>query len=150
MEFLRRVINNWFNFAMHRCVYSTTYSVLSECLKKNFTGDIRTHDLLLTSADVLTSRPPSHLRARLNELLHVLFDVFILFRHNNLTKHDDCLKFSNECCHYSDRVFDFIASDYFRTGDFRTIGGGRLTVPFSIAYVILSMRTISRTMEKNR
>ena len=29
---------------------------------KNFTGDsggIRTHDLLLTSADVLTSRPPS-------------------------------------------------------------------------------------------
>ena len=39
-----------------------TYSVLSKCLWKNFTGNsggIRTHDLLLTSADVLTSRPPS-------------------------------------------------------------------------------------------
>ena len=54
MKFLRRVINN--------CVYSTAYSVLSECLWKNFTGDsggIQTHDLLLTRADVLTSRPLS-------------------------------------------------------------------------------------------
>ena len=61
MKFLRRVINNWFKFALHQCVYSTVYSVLSECLWKNFTGDsggIRTHDLLLTTADVLTSRPP--------------------------------------------------------------------------------------------
>ena len=43
-------------------MYSTVCSVLSECLWKNFTGDsggIRTHNLLLTSADVLTSRPPS-------------------------------------------------------------------------------------------
>ena len=42
---------------VHRRVYSTVCSVLSECLWKNFTGDsggIRTHDLLLTSADVLT------------------------------------------------------------------------------------------------
>ena len=50
-------------FSLHRRVYSTVYSVLSECLwKKNITGDlggIRTHDLLLTRADVLTSRPPS-------------------------------------------------------------------------------------------
>ena len=38
-----------------RRVYSTVYSMLSECLWKK----IRTHDLLLTSADVLTSRPPS-------------------------------------------------------------------------------------------
>ena len=38
------------------------YSVLSECLWKNFTGDsggIRTHDLLLTSVDILTPQPPS-------------------------------------------------------------------------------------------
>ena len=52
MTFLRRVINNWFNFAIHQRVYSTVYSVLSECLWKNFTGDsggIRTHDLLLTT-----------------------------------------------------------------------------------------------------
>ena len=63
IKFLRRVINNWFNFALHWRVYSTVYSVLSECLwKKNFRGDsggIRTHDLLLTSADVLISPPPS-------------------------------------------------------------------------------------------
>ena len=47
---------------VHRRVYSTVCSVLSECLWKNVTGDsggIRTHDILLTSADVLTSRPPS-------------------------------------------------------------------------------------------
>ena len=57
MKFLRRVINNWFNSALH-----DVYSVLSEWLWKNFTGDsgvIWTHDQLLTSADVLTSRPPS-------------------------------------------------------------------------------------------
>ena len=50
MKFLRRVINNWFNFAIHRHVYNTVYSVLSECLWKNFTGNlggIQTHDLLL-------------------------------------------------------------------------------------------------------
>ena len=54
--------SNWFNFALHRRVYSTVYSVFSECLWKNFTGDlggIRTHDLLFTSADVSTSRPPN-------------------------------------------------------------------------------------------
>ena len=34
MKFLRRVINSWFNFALHRRVYSTAYSVLSECLWK--------------------------------------------------------------------------------------------------------------------
>ena len=47
---------------VHRRVSSTVCSVLSEYLWKNFTSDsggIRTHDLLLTSADVLTSRPPS-------------------------------------------------------------------------------------------
>ena len=47
-----------FNFAQHRHVYSFP----SVCGKKNFPGDsggIRTHDLLLISADVLTSRPPS-------------------------------------------------------------------------------------------
>ena len=50
------------NFALHQHVYNTAYSVLSECLWKKFTGDsggIRTHDLRLTSADVLTSRPPA-------------------------------------------------------------------------------------------
>ena len=49
-------LTNWFNFALHRRVYSTAYSVLSECLWTNFTGDssgIWTHHLLLTSADVL-------------------------------------------------------------------------------------------------
>ena len=56
----------WFNFALHRRVYSTVYSVLSECLWKKLhrrlgrdSGGIRTHDLLLTSEDVLASRPPS-------------------------------------------------------------------------------------------
>ena len=52
MKFLRRVINNWFHFALHQRVYSTAYSVVSECLWNSFTGDsggIRTHDLLLTS-----------------------------------------------------------------------------------------------------
>ena len=34
MKFLRRVTNNWVNFALHQCVYSTVYSVLSECLGK--------------------------------------------------------------------------------------------------------------------
>ena len=32
MKFVRRVINNWFNFVLHRRVYSAVYSVLSECL----------------------------------------------------------------------------------------------------------------------
>ena len=56
MKFLRRMINNWFNFALHRRVYSTAYSVLSECLWINFTwdsGGIRTYDLLLTKGDIL-------------------------------------------------------------------------------------------------
>ena len=37
-------------------------ALCARCFPKNFTGDsgrIRTHDLLLTSAAVLTSRPPS-------------------------------------------------------------------------------------------
>ena len=63
MKFLRRVTNNWFNFALHRRVYSTCIlSAFRVSVEKNFTDDsgrIRTHDLLLTSADVLTSRPPS-------------------------------------------------------------------------------------------
>ena len=57
-----RLINNSFKFAQHQCVYSTAYTVLSECLWKNFTGDsggIRTHNLLLTRGDVWTSQPPS-------------------------------------------------------------------------------------------
>ena len=62
MKFLRRVINNWFNFALTpTCIALYTQCFPSVCVK-NFTGDsggIRTHDLLLTSADVLTSRPPS-------------------------------------------------------------------------------------------
>ena len=52
MKLLHWVINNWFNFALHQ---------RSVC-GNNFTGDsggIRTHDLLLTSADVLPSWPPS-------------------------------------------------------------------------------------------
>ena len=55
---MRRVINNWFNVVL----YTDVCSVLPECLWKNFTGNsggIRTHDILLTSADVLTYRPPS-------------------------------------------------------------------------------------------
>ncbi len=54
---LQHAVYNWFNLVLY-----TVCSVLSECLQNNFTGDsggIRTHDLLLTSADVLTSRPPS-------------------------------------------------------------------------------------------
>ena len=35
MQFLHRVINNWFNFGLHWRVYSTVYSVLSECLWEN-------------------------------------------------------------------------------------------------------------------
>ena len=49
-------------FALHRRVYSTVLSAFRVSVEKNFTGDsgvIWTHDLLLTSADVLTSRPPS-------------------------------------------------------------------------------------------
>ena len=34
MKFLRRLINNQFNFALRRRVYGTVYSVLSECLWK--------------------------------------------------------------------------------------------------------------------
>ena len=56
-------INPWFNFALHQRVYSTVLlSAFRVSVKKNFAGNsdgIRTHDLLLTSADVLTSRPPS-------------------------------------------------------------------------------------------
>ena len=63
MKFLRRVINNWFNFALHRRVFTALYTqCFPSVCGKNFTGDsggIRTHDLLPTSADVLTSRPPS-------------------------------------------------------------------------------------------
>ena len=53
MKFLRRVINNWLNFALHRRVYSAVYSVLSECLWRD-SGGIRTHDLLLKSIVWLT------------------------------------------------------------------------------------------------
>ena len=48
----------YFSFALHRRVHSTVYSVLSECLWKNFTGDsggIRTHVILFTSAHVWTN-----------------------------------------------------------------------------------------------
>ena len=44
------------------CIALYTRCFPSVCGKKNFTGDsggIRTHDLLLTSAAVLTSQPPS-------------------------------------------------------------------------------------------
>ena len=46
---------------MKHCILWVFLSV-SECLWKKYTGDsggIRTHDLLLTSVDVLTSQPPS-------------------------------------------------------------------------------------------
>ena len=59
---MHRVINNWFNFAYTDvCIALYTQYFPSVC-GKNFTGDsggIQTHDLLLTSADVLTYRPPS-------------------------------------------------------------------------------------------
>ena len=41
MKFLHRVINNWFNFALHRRMYSTVYSVLSGCLRKKTSHVIR-------------------------------------------------------------------------------------------------------------
>ena len=63
MKFLRRVINNVDLILPDTdvCIALHTQCFPSVC-EKNFTGDsggIQTHDLLLTRADVLTSRPPS-------------------------------------------------------------------------------------------
>ena len=52
----------WFNFVLYTDVYIALYvqCFLSVCEKNSGdSGGIRTHDLLLTSADILTSRPPS-------------------------------------------------------------------------------------------
>ena len=56
-------LRDWFYLPYTNvCIALHTQCFPSVCEKKNFTGDsgaIWTHDLLLTSADVLTSRPPS-------------------------------------------------------------------------------------------
>ena len=64
MKFLCPVINNWYDFALTiTYVWSTACSVLFGVSVKKVqrwlaSGRIRTHDLLLTSADILISRPP--------------------------------------------------------------------------------------------
>ena len=47
-------LTNWFDFAL-----TLTDVCMKHCILTGDSGEIRTHDLLLTSADVLTSRPPS-------------------------------------------------------------------------------------------
>ena len=60
MKFLRRVTNNLFNFALTpTCVYTRCFPSVCGINITGDSGGIWTHDLLLTSADVLTSRPPS-------------------------------------------------------------------------------------------
>ena len=60
---LRRVIENWFNCVLYTdvCIalYVQCFPSICEKTSQGDSGGIRTHDLLLTSADVLTSRPPS-------------------------------------------------------------------------------------------
>ena len=56
------MINNWFNlFYTDVCIVLHTQCFASVCEKNSQAawGGIWTHNLLLTSADVLTSRPPS-------------------------------------------------------------------------------------------
>ena len=58
---IRLMINNWFNLP-YTDVCTALYTQCFPSVWKNFTGDsgrIRTNDLLLTSADLLTSWPPS-------------------------------------------------------------------------------------------
>ena len=63
MKCLRRVLNNWFNFALHRRVYSTVYSVLSECLWKK-----KLHRRLGQDSN---PRPPAYWCKRLNHQSYI-------------------------------------------------------------------------------
>ena len=81
LKFLHRVINNWFNLP-YTDVYLALYiGCFPSVCGKNFTGDsgrIQTHDLLLTSADVLTSRPPDR------NISIYLFYTIINFTQSNI------------------------------------------------------------------